>query len=214
MTNNIKVYCLLLRLMNPNEIAISSIQRGEMGLDVMLINKDLSIPELIKREIFLIESVHFSIKWDGISIIYQTIAISLTHTVKKHIDKNYFNGLIARHRGVHVNGDNNNYDLLVPEHILSPSHCRELRIISHFNYQNRNLVNKNPVFYNRAKINAQGFDKFVNRDKYFDTNTNNSLKWKVLLWPTHRLEDLACMNRYWFDTNNGSRFSMSRIHMY
>jgi len=22
------------------------------------------------------------------------------------------------------------------------------------------------------------------------------------------------MNRYWFDTNNGSRFSMSRIHMY
>ncbi|CAN6455198.1 unnamed protein product [Victoria cruziana] len=198
MTNNIKVYCLLLRLMNPNEIAISSIQRGEMGLDVMLINKDLIIPELIKREIFLIESVCLSIKWDGISIIYQTIAISLTHMVQ----------------GVRVNGDNNNYDLLVPEHILSPTHCRELRIISRFNYRNRNLVNKNPVFYNRAKTNAQGFDKFINRDKHFDTNTNNSLKWKVLLWPTHRLEDLACMNCYWFDTNNESHFSMSRIHMY
>ncbi|CAN6462602.1 unnamed protein product [Victoria cruziana] len=207
MTNNIKVYCLLLTLMNPNEIAIFSIQRGEMGLNVMLINKDLSLPELIKRGIFFIEPVCLSIKWDGISIMYQTIAISLTHKVqhqtnrgyevKKHIDKNYFNGSIARHGGVRVNGDNNNYDLLVPEHILSPSHRRELRIISHFNYQNRNLVNKNPVFYNRAKTNAQGFDKF-----------------KVFFWPTHRLEDLACMNRYWFDTNNGSRFSMSRIHMY
>nr|ANJ59811.3 photosystem I assembly protein Ycf1 [Nymphaea jamesoniana] len=224
MTNNIKVYCLLLRLMNPNEIAISSIQRGEMGLDVMLINKDLSLPELIKRGIFLIEPVRLSIKWDGISIMYQTIAISLTHKdqhqtnrgyqVKKHIDKNYFNGSIARHGGVRVNGDNNNYDLLVPEHILSPSHRRELRILSRFNYRNRNLVNKNPVFCNRAKTNVQGFEKFVNRDKHFDTDTNNSLKWKVFLWPTHRLEDLACMNRYWFDTNNGSRFSMSRIHMY
>nr|YP_010135965.1 Ycf1 protein [Nymphaea gracilis]QWM95653.1 Ycf1 protein [Nymphaea gracilis]UPX04553.1 photosystem I assembly protein Ycf1 [Nymphaea gracilis] len=224
MTNNIKVYCLLLRLMNPNEIAISSIQRGEMGLDVMLINKDLSLPELIKRGIFIVEPVRLSIKWDGISIMYQTIAISLTHKVqyqtnrgyqvKKHIDKNYLNGSIARHGGVRVNGDNNNYDLLVPEHILSPSHRRELRIISRFNYRNRNLVNKNPVFCNRAKTNAQGFEKFVNRDKHFDTDTNNSLKWKVFLWPTHRLEDLACMNRYWFDTNNGSRFSMSRIHMY
>nr|QXV92530.1 hypothetical chloroplast RF1 [Nymphaea amazonum] len=224
MTNNIKVYCLLLRLMNPNEIAISSIQRGEMGLDVMLINKDLSLPELIKRGIFLIEPVRLSIKWDGISIMYQTIAISLTHKdqhqtnrgyqVKKHIDKNYFNGSIARHGAVRVNGDNNNYDLLVPEHILSPSHRRELRILSRFNYRNRNLVNKNPVFCNRAKTNVQRFEKFVNRDKHFDTDTNNSLKWKVFLWPTHRLEDLACMNRYWFDTNNGSRFSMSRIHMY
>nr|YP_010167267.1 hypothetical chloroplast RF19 [Nymphaea rubra]QRW37251.1 hypothetical chloroplast RF19 [Nymphaea rubra] len=222
MTNNIKVYCLLLRLMNPNEIAISSIQRGEMGLDVMLINKDLSLPELIKRGIFIIEPVRLSIKWDGISIMYKTIAISLTHKVqhqrgyqvKKHIDKNDFNGSIARHGGVCVNGDNYNYDLLVPEHILSPSHRRELRILSRFNYRNRNLVNKNPVFCNRAKTNAQGFEKFVNRDNHFDTDTNNSLKWKVFLWPTHRLEDLACMNRYWFDTNNGSRFSMSRIHMY
>ncbi|CAN6454616.1 unnamed protein product [Victoria cruziana] len=186
MINNIKVYCLLLRLMNPNEIAISSIQRGKMGLDVMLINKDLSLLELIKREIFLIEPVRLSIKWDEISIIYQTIAISLTHKVqhqtnrgyevKKYIDKNYFNGLIVRHEGVRMNGDNNNYDLLVPEHILSPSHHRELRIISSFNYRNRNLVNKNPIFYNKAKTNAQGFDKFINRDKHFDTNTNNSLK--------------------------------------
>nr|YP_009485195.1 Ycf1 [Barclaya kunstleri]AUD56382.1 Ycf1 [Barclaya kunstleri] len=224
MTNNIKVYCLLLRLMDPNEIAISSIQRGEMGLDVMLINKDLSFPELIKRGIFIIEPVRLSIKRNGILIMYQTIAISLTHKVqhqtnrgyqaKKHVDENYFNGSIARHGGVCVNGDNNNYDLLVPEHILSPSHRRELRIISRFNYRNRNVVNKNPVFCNRAKTNAQGFDKFVNRDKPFDTDTNNSLKWKVFLWPTHRLEDLACMNRYWFDTNNGSRFSMSRIDMY
>ncbi|KAF3776228.1 hypothetical protein EJ110_NYTH48764 [Nymphaea thermarum] len=104
------------------------------------INKDLSLPELIKvlkGEYLLLN------RWDGISIMYQTIAISLTHKVqyqtnrgyqvKKHIDKNYWNGSIARQGGVRVNGENNNYDLLVPKHILSPSHRRELRIISRFN---------------------------------------------------------------------------------
>ncbi|TYG76230.1 hypothetical protein ES288_D03G097900v1 [Gossypium darwinii] len=35
--NNIKVYCLLLRQINPNEIVISSIQRGEMNLDILMI---------------------------------------------------------------------------------------------------------------------------------------------------------------------------------
>lgn len=34
------------------------------------------------------------------------------------------------------------------------------------------------------------------------------------LWPLHRLEDTACMDRAWFGANNGSRSSMLRIHMY
>ncbi|CAL9765429.1 unnamed protein product, partial [Musa acuminata subsp. burmannicoides] len=39
MINNVMIYCLLLRLINPKEIVISSIQRGEIHLDVMLIQK-------------------------------------------------------------------------------------------------------------------------------------------------------------------------------
>ncbi|RZC92523.1 hypothetical protein C5167_041866 [Papaver somniferum] len=35
--NSIQIYCLLLRLNNPKQIAISSIQRGEMRLDILLI---------------------------------------------------------------------------------------------------------------------------------------------------------------------------------
>ncbi|TYH84319.1 hypothetical protein ES332_D02G189900v1 [Gossypium tomentosum] len=48
-TNNIKVYCLLLRLINPNEIVISSIQQGEMNLDILMIQKDLTLRELKKK---------------------------------------------------------------------------------------------------------------------------------------------------------------------
>lgn len=34
------------------------------------------------------------------------------------------------------------------------------------------------------------------------------------LWPSHRFENLACMNRFWLGTANQSKFSMLRIRMY
>ncbi|KAK8359234.1 hypothetical protein V6Z11_A04G082400 [Gossypium hirsutum] len=152
--NNIKVYCLLLRLINPNEIVLSSIQRGEMNLDILMIQKDLTLRELMKKGILIIDPVH----------------LSMTE-----------------------NKDKNHYDLFVPENILSPNHRRELRIRISFNSRDKNLLTKN---------------------KHLDSDKKKLIKLKFFLWPNYRLEDLACMNRYWFNTNNGSRFSMIRIRMY
>nr|YP_009864213.1 hypothetical chloroplast RF1 [Petermannia cirrosa]QKE32208.1 hypothetical chloroplast RF1 [Petermannia cirrosa] len=224
MINNIKVYCLLLRLTNPKEIAISSIQRGEMRLDVMLIQRDLALTELIKKGILIIEPIRLSIKRDGQFIIYQTISISLvaknkdqTKTnrkciKKRYVDKKNFDRSIAQHSNISVNGEKNHYDFLVPENILSPRRRRELRILICFNSRNWNLLDRNPIFCNENKIRNCG--QFLNEDKHLNTDANKFMKFKFFLWPNYRLEDLACMNRYWFDTNNGSRFSMSRIHMY
>nr|YP_010205728.1 YCF1 [Pinellia pedatisecta]UAX04072.1 YCF1 [Pinellia pedatisecta] len=226
MINNIKVYCLLLRLTNIREIAISSIQRGEMRLDVMLIQKNLSLTELIKRGIFIIEPVRFSKKWDEEFFIYQTIGISLINkskqqakTDKKYIkefDKSPFEKSISQHSTMFVSEDKNNYDLFVPENILSTRRRRELRILICFNSWKGNAVNvdRNLLFFNENGIRNCG--QFLKKDKHFNTNANKNklMKFKLFLWPNYRLEDLACMNRYWFDTNNGSRFSMSRIQMY
>jgi len=224
MINNIKVYCLLLRLINPKEIAISSIQRGEMHLDVMLIQKDLALPQLIKKGILIIEPIRLSIKRDGKFLLYQTISISLgeknkyqTKTNKKcikekNVDKNNFDKSITPYDNMVVNGNTNYYDFLVPEHILSPRRRRELRIFICFNSHNWNGMERNPLFCNENNIRNSG--KFLNEDKYFNTDVNKFIKCKFFLWPNYRLEDLACMNRYWFDTNNGSRFNMLRIHMY
>nr|YP_009341931.1 hypothetical chloroplast RF1 [Aletris spicata]ALV25484.1 hypothetical chloroplast RF1 [Aletris spicata] len=220
MINNIKVYCLLLRLINPREIAISSIQRGEMHLDVMLIQKDLALTELIKKGILIIEPVRLSIKRDGKLIIYQTIGISLVdkskhqangkYIKKRYVDKNNLDRSIVRHTNMLVNEDKNFYDFLVPENIPSPRRRRELRILICFNSRNWNVMNKNPLFCNEKNIRNCG--QFLN--EHLNTDANKFIKFKLFLWPNFRLEDLACMNRYWFDTNNGSRFSMSRIHMY
>nr|YP_010028386.1 Component of TIC complex [Speirantha gardenii]QOS48745.1 Component of TIC complex [Speirantha gardenii] len=223
MINNIKVYCLLLRLIDPREIAISSIQRGEMHLDVMLIQKDLTLTELIKRGIFIIEPIRLSMKKDGKSIIYQTIGISLVDKNKRqtngkciiksgYVEKKNFDGSIAQHSNMLVNRNRNHFDFLVPENILSPRRRRELRILICFNSRNWNVVNRNPLFCNQN--NKKNWGQFLNGEKHLNTDANKFIKFKSFLWPNYRLEDLACMNRYWFDTNNGSHFSMSRIYMY
>jgi hypothetical protein len=219
--NNIKVYCLLLRLINPREITISSIQRGEMSLDILMIQKNLTLPELIKRGIFIIEPIRLSIKNDGQFIMYQTVGISLVHQSKhqinqkyrekNHVDKNSDNKnsdkVITKYQKMTGNRDKNNYDLFVPENLLSPRLRREFRILICFNSRNRNDMHKNSALGNGNKVNSRGLDKSKGLKKKL-------IKLKLFLWPNYRLEDLACMNRYWFDTNNGSRFGMVRIHMY
>nr|YP_010940035.1 Ycf1 [Monstera deliciosa]WLN31447.1 Ycf1 [Monstera deliciosa] len=226
MINNIKVYCLLLRLINLKEIAIFSIQRGEMRLDVMLIQRDLSLTELIKRGIFFIEPVRLSKKWDEEFILYQTLGISLVNKSKqqtdrryikeKYLDENPFDKSISRHSTMFVSEDKNNYDLFVPENILSTRRRRELRILICFNPWRGNVVDvdRNLIFFNENNI--RNYGQFLKKDGLFNTdaNKNKLIQFKLFLWPNYRLEDLACMNRYWFDTTNGSRFSMSRIQMY
>uniref|UniRef100_UPI003002FD98 Ycf1 protein n=2 Tax=Bulbophyllum singaporeanum TaxID=1138419 RepID=UPI003002FD98 len=221
---NIRIYCFLLKLINPKDIVISSIQRSEINIDQMMIQKDLVLAELIRKGIFLIEPICLSIRRKGKSIIYQTMDISLVdnkkyqkkkkYTKKRYIEKGGFEKYIARHSNIFLIGDKNHYDLLVPENILSPRRRREFRIRICFNSQNFNVVDRNPIFCNENKIRNCG--QFLNEDKHININTDrkNFIKFKLFLWPNYRLEDLACMNRYWFDTNNSSRFSMSRIHMY
>ena len=71
-------------------------------------------------------------------------------------------------------------------------------------------MDKNPVFCNKKNIKRR--NPFLDQKKHLDRDKNELIKLKLFLWPNYRLEDLACMNRYWFNTNNGSRFSILRIY--
>nr|QUB02817.1 hypothetical chloroplast RF19 [Tradescantia virginiana] len=230
--NNIKVYCLLLRVINleeqviiipsTSEIVISSIQTGDMHPDVMMIQKDPVLIQLIKNRILFIEPIRLSIKKDGKFIIYQTITIGISLVNKrergkyiKYVDKHNFEKSNGRHRNMSVNGYQDHYNFLVPETILSPRRRRELRTLICFNSYNWNAIHKNPLFWKVCnKNNIRNSHKFLNEDKNLNTDQKKFLKCKFFLWPNYRLEDLACMSRYWFDTHNGSRFSMLRIRMY
>nr|YP_010271778.1 hypothetical chloroplast RF19 [Pterocyclus wolffianus]UKB87885.1 hypothetical chloroplast RF19 [Pterocyclus wolffianus] len=220
MINNIKIYCYLLGLINPRDTTISSIQRKEINLDIMVIRKKLTPLELNKKGIFFIEPVRLSVKNDGYFIMYQTVGISLVHKSKyqtpqrcreqRYIDKNKLDESIPRYQRLIRKRDKKHYDFIVPEKIFSSRRRRELRILISFNSKNINSVDRNRVFCNKKNIKSG--NPFLDQSKHLDRDKNELIKLKLFLWPNYRLEDLACMNRYWFNTNNGSRFSMLRIY--
>nr|UYG18470.1 hypothetical chloroplast RF1 [Melampyrum roseum var. ovalifolium] len=220
MINNIKVYCLLLRLIDPRKITIYSIHKREMSLDIMRIQKNLSLRELMKRGVLSLEPIRLSEKKDGQFLMYKTIGISLIHKSKHQtnqkyqgsISKNNFGKAISTHQKITENRDQNRFHLLVPETILSFRHRRKLRILICFNSSYRNGIDRNLVFSNEKNIKNSTQVSLDN--KHLDRDINTFMKLKLFLWPNYRLEDLACMNRYWFDTNNASRFSILRIHLY
>ncbi len=92
------------------------------------------------------------------------------------------------------------------EDVMLSRHCKELKALNLL-YLNKNKTsNLNKYFVERNE------EKLIKLHKIRDEN--QSLTIKHFLWPSFRLEDLACINRFWFNTNNGSRFTMLRIRMY
>nr|YP_010132607.1 hypothetical protein RF1 [Vicia cracca]QQD90338.1 hypothetical protein RF1 [Vicia cracca] len=199
---NLNVYWLLIRLKTVKQFTIMSIKKGDLDFEnmVRLKIKDTCYTECRDTEelrdhlMFFIEPTRISRKNYEQLFLYQTISISLRH--KKRTE--------TKHQ--------NNYDLLVPENLLSTRRRRELRILICLNPQNRNTVDRNTRNSNEKKRNNSS--QVLTKNEDLDSDTKKLKNLKFFLWPNYRFEDLACMNRYWFDTHNGSRFSILRIHMY
>nr|YP_010154198.1 hypothetical protein RF1 [Corydalis hsiaowutaishanensis]QQW52031.1 hypothetical protein RF1 [Corydalis hsiaowutaishanensis] len=190
------------------------------------------VPTALESGEILIKPVRIPRKWDGPLIMYQTIAISLIYKnkhpmtlnrktnrkcqEKQNVDRNDFSEFITKTKQEKMveNIAENRYDLLVPENISSPRRRRELRILICLNSGKGNLdvVGKKKVFCNEN--NVRNCSPLLTTSKHLDIETTQFIKLKFFLWPNYRFEDLACMNRYWFDTSNGIRFGMLRIKMY
>lgn len=218
--NDMKVYCHLVRLLNPSDVTIASIQGGEISLPIFITKKNFALNELTKGGMLIIEPRRLSVKKDGQFFLYQIVGIALVHKNKRkitkryqekgYVDKKHFDEFIAKPKKMTGNRNKNNYDLLVPENILLPKRRRELRTLICFNSKNQNGMQTNPVFFNNGKGGGHVLDK----NKNLAREKKKLIKLKFFVWANSRLEDLICMNRYWFNTNNGSRFSMVRVRMY
>nr|YP_009258635.1 hypothetical chloroplast RF1 [Coleochaete scutata]ANI25719.1 hypothetical chloroplast RF1 [Coleochaete scutata] len=123
--------------------------------------------------------------------------------------------------------------LFSPEELLTSSMQREFMLLNSLNveknledkkitiHNNNALLNQKILsFQSKFNINNKNMKKYYNNKNYIKSNTklfsyiNNSQKIKRFIWASYRLEDLACMNRFWFNTANGTRFGSLRIRMY
>nr|QWW92486.1 Ycf1 [Lopholejeunea zollingeri] len=95
------------------------------------------------------------------------------------------------------------FNILSLEDILLSRYRREFRILNSLSLQTEKNIKSNKNLLNKIK-------KQPNKK----TQVNKSKKIKRFIWSSYRFEDLACMNRFWFNTLNGSRFSMLRFRIY
>nr|YP_010759946.1 Ycf1 protein [Cuscuta macrocephala]WEY29874.1 Ycf1 protein [Cuscuta macrocephala] len=203
---NIQILCLLLRLMNQDQMLLSSIQRQKLNVHIMPeigikeltleALEDIGVPEFLNEKRINFQPLPLSINKSGKFLMYQLINLSLVHKIKYPTNKEFPT------QGIITTQKNNNVTSLIPENILSSRRRRELRIL---------------ICLNSNKNKCQGKEAtnlFVSNKKFkkFWEEQRNTIEF--FIWPNSRFEDLACMNRYWFYTNNGSRFSMLRIFMY
>jgi hypothetical protein len=121
------------------------------------------------------------------------------------------------------------------EDIYLPNHSREIRIFDCLDFKNNwksisdnkklsKVIKNQETEYsrqNKTSIYTNSIDEW---HKILKTNPDlsNTILWPIkdrqtvirFLWPTHRLEDLSCINRFWMGGANQSRFSLLRIHTY
>nr|WDR39311.1 hypothetical chloroplast RF19 [Podocarpus macrophyllus]WEF49917.1 hypothetical chloroplast RF19 [Podocarpus macrophyllus var. maki] len=97
---------------------------------------------------------------------------------------------------------------LIFEDILLPRRRREFRILNRLNLEN-NLAGGS-TGYSNGKQYVQSDEELMENDQCVGIDTTQ--KMKRFLWPRYRVEDLICMNRYWWNSNRSR--TVLKVRMY
>jgi hypothetical protein len=165
----------------------------DIGINKLTINSEHRLPRVLDDQILMYKIV---------SLFFKSKA-----RFKKKLDLKNLNESISRTE-IFQNKYTHTQFLINVEDIILPKHRKELRVLNllNLNKNNNQILNLEKPFLRKNK------KKQIKLQKIQDENQKLTIK--HFLWPSFRLEDLACINRFWFNTNNGSRFSMLRIRMY
>ena len=163
----------------------------DVGINKLTINSEHRIPRVLDDEI----------------LMYKVVSVFSKSKVrfKKVLNFKSLNESTSR-IDFFQNNIKTSFKLINLEDIMLSRHCKELKVLNLL-YLNKNKTSNLDKYFVRKNE-----EKLIKLHKIRDEN--QSLTIKHFLWPSFRLEDLACINRFWFNTNNGSRFTMLRIRMY
>nr|YP_010161219.1 hypothetical protein K4020_pgp008 [Abies fabri]QRH16967.1 hypothetical protein [Abies fabri]QRH18896.1 hypothetical protein [Abies fabri] len=196
------MFLLLKKDSNENEIREDDLIQGDVPRKVSSGNEIWEDKKIIVSEPYRLSSIP-----NDQFLMYKIISISLKfqNRAREWMDGNLYDGSVQRGE---IMGDGKNIlSSLNLEDILLPKRRREFRILNRFDPENDHAG-----FSNGKEIDIQNDEELMGRDQHLSADTTQKIK--RFLWPSYRLEDLICMNRYWFNTNDGSRSAMLRIRMY
>jgi hypothetical protein len=185
-----------------NVISLSAKMRENLNLFRLLFCRDIGINKLTINSEHRLPRV-----LDDQILLYKVVSLFLKSKrgFKKNSDFQNLNESTSRIE-IFQNKQKKKFVLVNIEDIMLPKHSKELKILNLLNLSKNKILNLDKDFLKENGEKQMKLRKMQDQTK--------KLTIKHFLWPSFRLEDLACINRFWFNTTNGSRFSMLRIRMY
>ena len=190
-----------------NVISLSTKMRENLKLFRLLFCRDIGINKLTINSEHRIARV-----LDDEILMYKIVSVFFKSKIrfKKNSNLKLLNEFTSRTE-LFQNNNKKNFNLINLEDIILSKHHKELKVLNLF-YLDKSKINKNKSLNLNKYFVKKNDKKLIKLQKIKNQNQNVIIK--HFLWPSFRLEDLACINRFWFNTNNGSRFTMLRIRMY
>lgn len=185
-----------------NVISLSAKMRENLNLFRLLFCRDIGINKLTINSEHRLPRV-----LDDQILLYKVVSLFFRskRRFKKNSDFQNLNESTSRIE-IFQNQQKKKFVLVNIEDIMLPKHSKELKILNLLNLSKNKILNLDKDFLEENREKQMKLRKMQDQTK--------KLTIKHFLWPSFRLEDLACINRFWFNTTNGSRFSMLRIRMY
>nr|AND48356.1 hypothetical protein RF1 [Eosphagnum rigescens] len=199
----------LMTLMQNQEdvVSLSAKMREDLDLFRLLFCRDTGTNQLTINSEHRLPQV-----LDDQNLMYKMVGIpsKFINRFERKSDLDIFDGSIAHIEFIH-NDEGTNINTLSLEDIILPRHRREFKILNCLYLEKTSGRKVDSARYLSGK-NQRDCRKLMKSN--WIPNENRKPIIKRFLWPSFRLEDLACINRFWFNTNNGSRFTMLRIRLY
>jgi len=185
-----------------NVISLSKKMRENLKLFRLLFCRDIGINKLTINSEHRLPRV-----LDDQILMYKIVSLFLKSKkrFKTNLDFKNLNEYTSRIE-IFQNKQKKNVALVNLEDLILPKYRKELKVLNLLDLNKNKILNLRKNFLNERKKTQIKLQKLQEQNK--------NLIIKHFLWPSFRLEDLACINRFWFNTTNGSRFSMLRIRMY
>nr|YP_010587447.1 hypothetical chloroplast RF1 [Didymodon constrictus]WAB45965.1 hypothetical chloroplast RF1 [Didymodon constrictus] len=163
----------------------------DIGINKLTINSEHRLPRVLDDQILMYKVVSLFLKSKG-----------------RFKNNSYFKNLNEYTSRIEIfqNKQKKKFALVNLEDIILPKYRKELKVLNLLDLNKNKNLNLRKDFLNERKKTQIKLQKLQEQNK--------NLTIKHFLWPSFRLEDLACINRFWFNTTNGSRFSILRIRMY
>lgn len=218
--DNFKNLVALTRMLGNKKELMTLCDNTELNLDLLTLQLIVKTRLNGLQFLSLLPAHHLSLVLDDQNLLYKIINPLLKfksnskNRIKKHVYKNVYNDIyISTLLNKVIERNCKQSCIYNIEDLLLLRRQREFRFLNCFLISRKSNLKR----YSSSlisEIEKPRNDEKLHSLSLLEPSININQRIKRFLWPSHRLEELACTGRFCFGTTTGSRFASLKIRMY